>query len=70
MTVNMILSLVGLAGCEGVGALQWALLSGNDLRGIIIYSLTAFVPKDIVLTVLAVIIGRQVRKMAAKAGEL
>ena len=65
-----ILSLVGLAVCEGVGALQWALLSGNDLRGIIIYSLTAFVPKDIVLTVLAVIIGRQVRKMAAKAGEL
>lgn len=70
MTVNIILSLVGLAVCEGVGALQWALLSGNDLRGIIIYSLTAFVPKDIVLTVLAVIIGRQVRKMAAKAGEL
>ncbi len=69
MTVNIILSLVGLAVCEGVGALQWALLSGNDLRGIIIYSLTAFVPKDIVLTVLAVIIGRQVRKMAAKAGE-
>jgi len=66
MTVNIILSLVGLAVCEGVGAL----LSGNDLRGIIIYSLTAFVPKDIVLTVLAVIIGRQVRKMAAKAGEL
>ena len=63
-------SLVGLAVCEGVGALQWALLSGNDLRGIIIYSLTAFVPKDIVLTVLAVIIGRQVRKMAAKAGGL
>ena len=70
MTVNIILSLVGLAVCEGVGALQWALLSGNDLRGIIIYSLTAFVPKDIVLTVLAVLIGRQVRKMAAKAGEL
>ena len=70
MTVNIILSLVGLAVCEGVGALQWALLSGNDLRGIIIYSLTAFVPKDIVLTVLAVIIGRQVRKMAAKAGGL
>ena len=68
MTVNIILSLVGLAVCEG--ALQWALLSGNDLRGIIIYSLTAFVPKDIVLTVLAVIIGRQVRKMAAKAGGL
>ena len=70
MTVNIILSLVGLAVCEGVGALQWALLSGNDLRGIIIYSLTAFVPKDIVLTVLAVIIVRQVRKMAAKAGGL
>ena len=70
MTVNIILSLVGLAVCEGVGALQWALFSGNDLRGIIIYSLTAFVPKDIVLTVLAVIIGRQVRKMAAKAGGL
>ena len=70
VALNIILSLVGLAVCESVGALQWALLSGSDLKGIIIYSLTAFVPKDIVLTVLAVIIGRQVRKMAAKAGGL
>ena len=70
IAVNIILSLIGLAVCEGVGALQWALLSGSDLKGIIIYSLTAFVPKDIILTVLAVIIGRQVRKLAEKAGGL
>ena len=70
VALNIILSLVGLAVCESVGALQWALLSGSDLKGIIIYSLTAFVPKDIILTVLAVLIGRQVRKMASKAGGL
>ena len=70
VALNIILSLVGLAVCESVGALQWALLSGSDLNGIIIYSLTAFVPKDIILTVLAVLIGRQVRKMASKAGGL
>ena len=70
VALNIILSLVGLAVCESVGALQGALLSGSDLKGIIIYSLTAFVPKDIILTVLAVLIGRQVRKMASKAGGL
>ena len=45
---------------------SWALLSGNDLRGIIIYSLTAFVPKDIVLTVLAVIIWQTGEKNGGK----
>ena len=63
LAANIILSLAGLAICESVGAIQWALLSGSDLRGIIIYSLTAFVPKDIVLTVLAVVIGRKVRRL-------
>ena len=70
VALNIILSLVGLAVCESVGALQWALLSGSDLKGLIIYSLTAFVPKALILTVLAVLIGRQVRKMASKAGGL
>ena len=72
MTVNIILSLVGLAVCEGVGALRRGhCFRVIDLRGISIYSLTAICTKSYpVLTVLAVIIGRQVRKMAAKAGGL
>lgn len=66
LAVSIILALAGLAVCESIGALQWALLSESDLRGIIIYSLTAFVPKDIVLTVLAVIFGRKIRRLVIK----
>lgn len=68
LAVNIVLALIGLAICEGAGALQWALLTEGDLQAIIIYSLTAFVPKDIILTVLAVIIGRQVRRLVERAG--
>lgn len=68
LAVNIVLALVGLAVCEGVGALQWALLTDGDLTAIMIYSFTAFIPKDIVLTVMAVIVGRQVRRLVERAG--
>lgn len=68
LAVNIVLALIGLAICEGAGALQWALLTEGDLRAILIYSFTAFIPKDIVLTVLAVVVGRQVRRLVERAG--
>lgn len=68
LAANIVLSLIGLAVCEGVGALQWALLSDGNLQAIIIYSFTAFIPKDIILTVLAVVVGRQVRRLVERTG--
>lgn len=68
LALNILLSLIGLAVCEGVGALQWALLTDGNWPVIMLYSLTAFIPKDIILTVLAVIVGRQVRRLAERAG--
>ncbi|MCI8517274.1 MAG: biotin transporter BioY, partial [Hungatella sp.] len=37
---------------------------------IMVYSFVAFVPKDIAITVLAVILGRQIQKPLKKAGFL
>lgn len=62
--LTILFSLIGLAINELAGGLQWALVAGNrSLWGILTYSLVAFVPKDVILTVLAVIIGYQMRKL-------
>ncbi len=56
-------SLLGLAIVETVGGLQWAALAGDrTVAGIFAYSMTAFVPKDILLTILAVLAGLPIRK--------
>lgn len=62
LAVNLVFALIGLAIVEGIGALQWAFLTQGDLKPIILYSFTAFIPKDIVITILAVMIGRPLRK--------
>jgi biotin transport system substrate-specific component len=66
--LSIVLSLAGLMICECVGALQWDLLTNGNLKAIMIYSLTAFIPKDIILTVLGVVIGRKVRTLIARTG--
>lgn len=64
-------SLAGLAVNEFFGGLQWAALAGNmTYKGVFLYSMTAFVPKDIVLTILAVILGSQMRRLFLRAGLL
>lgn len=69
--LTVILALVGLAIDETIGGLQWAALSGDMTVGaVFIYSMVAFVPKDMVLTVLAVLVGAQVRKPLVRAGYL
>ena len=67
--MSILLSLVGLALLEVVGGLWWAHLSETmDLRAVMAYSLAAFIPKDCILTVLAVFVGRQIRKSLVKGG--
>lgn len=67
----VVTALCGLAVNEFLGGLQWALLAGDMSAGaVFIYSMTAFVPKDIVLTILAVFLGSQMRRLLARSGFL
>lgn len=66
----IILSLIGLAAVEIIGGLQWSFLSGGSMTvsAVFTYSMVAFVPKDIVITIAAVLIGQQIRKPLSAAG--
>ena len=69
--LSYLFPLIGLAINEAAGGLQWAFLAGDmSVGGVFIYSMTAFVPKDIVLTILAVILGTQMRRLLIRAGFL
>lgn len=68
---TILLSLLGLAVIEIAGGLQWALLAGDmSVKAVFTYSLVAFIPKDIIITIAGVIIGLQVRKLLLKSGSL
>ena len=69
--LSMVLAVIGLMIVEFAGALQWSLLTSEMSFGAIVaYSFVAFIPKDIVITILAVIIGNEIRKPLVKAGHL
>lgn len=71
LAIMIVLAVIGLMIVEFVGAYQWSRLSNDmGLGAIIVYSFVAFIPKDTVITVLAVILGDQVRKPLMKAGYL
>lgn len=68
--LTIFFSIIGVVFMEIIGGLQWAFLSGGDMTiyAIFIYSMTMFVPKDILITILAIIVGQQIRKPLIKAG--
>lgn len=68
--LTILLSLIGLAAVEIIGGIQWSFLSGMTLPAVFTYSMVAFVPKDILITVLAVIVGNQIRRPLILAGYL
>lgn len=69
--LSYLFPLIGLAVNEAAGGLQWAFLAGDmSVGGVFVYSITAFVPKDIVLTILAVVLGTQMRRLLIRAGFL
>ena len=69
--LSYLFPLIGLAVNEAAGGLQWAFLAGDmSVGGVFVYSMTAFVPKDIVLTILAVVLGTQMRRLLIRAGFL
>ena len=58
-------SLAGLLLVETIGGLQWAALSGGSMSvsAVFAYAAVAFIPKDMILTVLAVFTGLSMRKV-------
>lgn len=58
-----LLPVLGTVINEIIGGLQWAALSGDmTVYGVFAYSMVAFVPKDIILTLVAVVLGIPIRK--------
>ncbi len=70
LIVNCLLALLGLALVEGIGGLWWCYVANGDIHAIMIYSFTAFIPKDIVITVIAVVLGRSIAARLGNAGLL
>lgn len=71
LAAAVVLSLIGLMIVEFAGAFQWSRLTSEmSLGAIIVYSFVAFIPKDIVITVAAVVVGSQIRKPLVNAGYL
>ena len=68
---SILLAVTGLMIVELAGAFQWSLLTSEMSFGAIMaYSFVAFIPKDIILTILAVLAGARIRKALTKAGSL
>ncbi len=70
-TLNTVLMflfpLLGTAVDEVIGGLQWAALSGDmSVWGVFTYSMVAFIPKDIALTIVAVIVGMPMRRLISR----
>lgn len=66
--LRLILALTGLCFVEIIGGLQWKLLTENtSQKAILLYSLTTFVPKDILLTIAAIIFSKRLRPLIDSA---
>lgn len=69
ITLMILFSLIGLTINEIAGGLQWAALSGDmSVWGVFTYSMVAFVPKDIIITIVAVFTGVKIRDILIKPG--
>ncbi len=59
--------IIGTLVNETIGGLQWAALAENmSVVGVFTYSIAMFVPKDIILTIIAVIVGLPIRKILSR----
>ncbi|MBT9779401.1 biotin transporter BioY [Clostridium sp. MCC353] len=69
LILTIILSMIGLAAVEIIGGLQWSFLSGNmSISAVFTYSMVAFIPKDILITIAAVFLGNRIRKPLVLSG--
>lgn len=67
LAMRIALAIIGLLIVETIGGLQWAALSSDmGVKAVFLYSIVGFVPKDILITVLAVFVGLTIRKSIVK----
>ncbi len=65
------LSVAGLMIVELAGAWHWSrLASDKSLTALVAYSFIAFIPKDIIITILAIVVGNRMRRPLETAGYL
>lgn len=65
--LSFLFPILGTLLNEAAGGLQWAALSGDmSVRGVFAYAITAFIPKDIVLTILAVIVSNPIKRAVSR----
>ena len=65
--LSFVFALLGLAVNELAGGLQWAALSGEMSAGAVFsYAMVAFIPKDIILILLAVSAGLPMSRLLAR----
>lgn len=67
LILRLILSFFGLCTVEIIGGLQWSFLSKIPLKTIAWYSVTAFLPKDILLTAAALFVSKRIRRLIGSA---
>lgn len=71
LMIQLFFAVLGFILSESLGGLQWALLAGDKTIGAIFaYSMVAFVPKDFILTVAAVLMGTRIHKILVRGGFL
>lgn len=59
--------LLGTMVNETIGGLQWAALAGDmSVQSVFAYSMVAFIPKDIVLTIVAVVVSIPIRRAISR----
>ena len=63
-----VLALIGLMIVETFGGWWWSHVAQSDFRAIMIYSAAAFIPKDIVLTLLGLFFGDRVVRILKASG--
>lgn len=62
LAANIALTVIGVLFVEAVGGWQWSVLAGDkSFTAIMLYSFVAFIPKDIIISVLAILVGDQLK---------
>lgn len=69
MAIRLSFAFLGFALTEIAGGLQWAMLAGDkSIRAVFAYAIVAFIPKDLILTAAAVVIGSNIRTAIKRSG--
>lgn len=69
MAIRLLFAFLGFALTEIAGGLQWAMLAGDMTVGAVFtYAIVAFIPKDLIITAAAILIGSNIRTAIKRSG--